>query len=115
MAARSFSTTEKVRLNSIIQRTRLHVVKLVEKGPSNLPLGDSEDIEFPTGLPVLPATNGGAHPTIVVDNQMNLNMGIHKEIEGDDEDDEYIDSEIAAARVYELSLTEVGEQLLSSR
>lgn len=114
MASRNFSTTEKVRLNSIIQRTRLHVVKLVEQGPSNLPLGDSEGIESPAKSPVPPATNGRVPlPATAPDNQTDVNTGFHKESECDGEDDENIEWEMTIARVYELSLNEVGEHLLS--
>lgn len=90
-------------------------MKLVEQGPSNLPLGDSEGIEFPTESPIPLATNEGApRPTTVADNQIDANIGSHKASEGG-EDNEDIVWEMAIARIYELSLNEVGEQLLPSR
>lgn len=107
MASPHFSTTAKVRLNSIIQRTRLHIIKLVEEGPSNI-LGDILGDEVPT--PAEPLTGSAMDGTSRGTTPATMGTGN----DGDEEGGDDIEWEMAAARVYELSLTEVGEHLLRS-
>lgn len=113
MTSRYLSTTEKVRLNSIIQRTRLHMVKIIEDGPSNIQGNEMEDmtmsVEESTGF-VRDGTSSGTTPATDIS---DVPRGRDKAMDQDeDEDDDDIEWEMAVARVYELSLTEVGEQLL---
>lgn len=110
MASRHFSTTEKVRLNSIIQRTRLHIIKIIEEGPSNVQGDEMNDMitaAEPSTESVTDKTSRGTTPTTNI-----MDMGIPNDIYEYEEDDDDIEWEMAVARVYELSLSEVGEQLL---
>ncbi|KAF8427539.1 hypothetical protein EV426DRAFT_590529 [Tirmania nivea] len=111
MASPHFSMTAKVRLNSIIQRTRLHIIKIVEEGPRNIQGDEIADMPVPaessTGS-VTDETFRGATPATDMDMAMGNNSYEDEEGGGD------IEWEMATARIYELSLTEVGEQLLRS-
>ena len=109
MASPHFSTTAKVRLNSIVQRTRLHIIKIVEEGPSNIQGDEMTDMPTPDEGSVMDEVSRGTTPaTDITDMTMD-----NDNYEDEDEDDD-IEWEMAAARVYQLSLTEVGEQLLRS-
>lgn len=113
------STTEKVRLNSIIQRTRLHVVKIIEEGPSNIPGRETEEA-IPDTLSTESVTDGTSRSTTPATDITDISVGSNDNqgAEGQDEDeneDGDLDEEeweMAIARLYELSLYEVGEQLL---
>ena len=107
IASTTFSTTEKVRLNSIIQRTRLHLVRIIDEGPSNLPESENPEEHLPADVDSAPeSASGGETPSTDI---TDANMGDNEEDE--EEEEEEVEWEMALARIYELSLNEVGEQL----
>ncbi|KAF8457304.1 hypothetical protein BGX38DRAFT_1266052 [Terfezia claveryi] len=112
MASPHFSMTAKVRLNSIIQRTRLHIIKIVEEGPSNIQGDEITDMPTQAEQSAGSVTDGASRDTTPATDIMDIALD-NDTYEDDDEEDD-IEWEMAAARVYELSLTEVGEQLLRS-
>lgn len=79
--------TEKVRLKSIIKRTRLHVVKLAEKSMST---------------PNLPIDTDGKD-----DDEMDIETGDETDVDGDDLEHE--EWEIEVMKVYDRSLIQIGE------
>lgn len=79
--------TEKVRLKSIIERTRLHIVKLADRGRST-----------PTGSVLNTGSNSG--------DGMDIETGDETDIDGDDAEDEGL--EIEVAKVYNWSLVQIG-------
>lgn len=85
--------TEKVRLKSIINRTRLHVVKLAERDMS-IPAPPTESVR----------DTGGQD-----DDKMDIETGDETDIDGDNP--EYEEWEIEVAKVYDRSLTRIGESL----
>ncbi|KAF8444257.1 hypothetical protein BDZ91DRAFT_853803 [Kalaharituber pfeilii] len=112
MASSRITTTEKVRLNSIVQRTRLHVVKIIEEGPSGIAEShpdEVEDVNMSTGSASDIASRGTTPATDL--------SGIGRDSEydhderQDEEDDEEDELEMAVARVYEHTLSELSEQL----
>lgn len=83
--------TEKVRLKSVIKRTRLHIVKLADRNMST-----STDSVRDTG------SNND-------DDEMDIGTGDETDIDGDDVGDEEL--EIEVAKVYNRSLVQIGEGL----
>lgn len=83
--------TEKVRLKSVIKRTRLHIVKLADRNMSA-----STDSVRDTG------SNND-------DDEMDIGTGNETDIDGDDVGDEEL--EIEVAKVYNRSLVQIGEGL----
>jgi Subunit 11 of the general transcription factor TFIIH len=84
------NTTEKVRLKSVIERTRLHVITLAE--------GGNTEPDPPTeSVPDIGERD--THVDAMDEDPME---------EGEDEDE---DLEIMVAKVYDRSLVEVGESL----
>lgn len=82
--------TEKVRLKSIIERTRLHIAKLADRG---MPTADP-----PTGSVCNTGSDSG--------NGVGIEIGDETDIDGDDEEDGEL--EIAVAKVYSWSLVQIG-------
>lgn len=80
--------TEKVRLKSIIKRTRLHIVKLAEKSMS---------------MPDLPTNTDSK------DDEMDIETGDETDVDGDDQEHE--EWEIEVMKVYDRSLIQIGEGL----
>lgn len=81
--------TEKVRLKSIIKRTRLHIVKLAEKSMST---------------PDLPTDTDGKD-----DDEMDIETGDETDVDGDNQEHE--EWEIEVMKVYDRSLIQIGEGL----
>lgn len=85
--------TEKVRLKSIIERTRLHVIKLLEGG-TLVPDSLKESAQ---------GTDDRA------DGGMDIGVGNETDVDGDNVEEE--GWEIEVAKVYGRSLVQIGESL----
>lgn len=84
--------TEKVRLKSVIERTRLHVVRLMEGSVSapDPPTESVRDIGERTDI-------------------MDIEIGGETDVDGDNIEDE--EWEIEVAKIYDRSLVQIGESL----
>ena len=112
MAVKQLNQTEKVRLKSIIERTRLHCVKNMEDGPTHAQYSEAEvgnmtpapehDLEHenPEGETPAEPNNGTG--------SVNANYNLNEDDEDDDESHEWV---LAVTRVYNRSLVELSEQL----
>lgn len=116
MSKHRLSTTEKVRLKSIIERTRLHVVKIMEEGPSNM-----EDMDIPTESdphihnPLSPSSErdtvqDATRDGLLEGENRGRDSGDNGEEDEEDEDED-VDIEMLVAKIYERCLFEVGESL----
>ncbi|KAI5850656.1 hypothetical protein BZA05DRAFT_419173 [Tricharina praecox] len=108
--------TEKVRLKSLVERTRLHVVKLLDTGTGD---GEWAALDVPTeseghvqfrggdwdGAPPTPATTTATETDTETDDDMDVDE------ENEEEDLEW---EIQVSRVYDRTLQEIGDDLISA-
>jgi len=100
--------TEKVRLKSVVERTRLDVVKLAEfenvgggvVEPVDVPTGSVKDIGEPKVEEWMQLGEGGTGTDMDVD-----------ETEDEDEQDRDLEWETEVSRVYERVLQEIGDEL----
>lgn len=90
LSVSSMNMTEKVRLKSVIERTRLHIVKLADRSMSAP--------DPPTGSVLNTGSNGG--------DEMDIETGDETDRDGDDTEDEGLKIEVA--KVYSWSLVQIG-------
>ncbi|KAF8539421.1 hypothetical protein BDD12DRAFT_882376 [Trichophaea hybrida] len=115
--------TEKVRLKSVIERTRLHLVKLPEfrgeedEGPDR-PIRSIEDAcgrDTEVGAPITPATEeDGMEVEDDGDNDGDEDEDGIEVGDDDDEAEEDLEWEIEISKVYERTLQEIGDELAST-
>ncbi|KAA8894407.1 hypothetical protein FN846DRAFT_974203 [Sphaerosporella brunnea] len=92
--------TEKVRLKSVVERTRIHVVKLSECGDRETP-----DPQTPRAKDV--GVKGEVGPPTSTDaDEMDVDQ------DGEYKDDDDLTWEIDVASVYERTLQEIGDELI---
>jgi hypothetical protein len=97
--------TEKVRLKSVVERTRLHVVKLSEFGDDRETPDPSTESVKDLGQAERKDREEGGPPTPPEEDAMDVDH------EGEDGDGEDFAWEIDVARVYERTLQEIGDDL----
>lgn len=89
---RGVSVTDKVRIKSLVERTRVYVAEAISKG------GFEEDEDQVENAPAETDIEGD----LVLDEPEELNV---------DDDDEHDNWEMHAARVYDKTLVEIGDSM----